>query len=72
MLRRNAAVLTLVPAIDRDTGDDRPTIDVVARLPAGSGLHSLPTSDWPTGAAVVTSHAHEIHAALPGWKVIEV
>ncbi|WP_412542930.1 hypothetical protein R8Z50_10750 [Longispora sp. K20-0274] len=72
MLRRNPSVITVVPAIDLDTGDDCPAIGAMTRLTGRLGAAHAAYLGLVYAAAVVTSHAHEIHAALPKWKVIEV
>ena len=72
-LRRNPAVVTVVPSIDVDHFDECPTLGVLARLAGRLGAGHAAYVALTQAAGVITSRADQIHAALGDeWTVIEV
>jgi len=73
MLRRNPAIRTVMPSTDSDRGDDCPMIGGMARRAGRLGAGHAAFVALTSAAAVITSRADQIRAALGDeWEIIEV
>ncbi|WP_341715821.1 hypothetical protein QQG74_17400 [Micromonospora sp. FIMYZ51] len=73
MLRRNPAVVTVVPTLNLDDGDEAPTIGGLARHTGRLGSAHAAWLAMVNQAGVVTSHPDQIRTVLgDGWEILEV
>lgn len=73
MLRRNPAVITVLPTLDLDNDDEAPIIGGMARHTGRLGAGHAACVALINQAGVITSRPDQIQAVLgEGWEILEV